>query len=57
MVRKVVETTSDGRLVMDLRYEDIEMFNITPERIRELSKDNLISSGPGLDERWMPTSD
>src|SRR3954463_16255571 len=51
--------SADGNVVMDmdLKYEDIGMFRITPERIREASREHRISSGPGQDERWMPSSD
>src|SRR4051812_8682560 len=51
--------SADGNVVMDmdLKQDDIGMFQITPERIREASREQRISSGPGQDERWMPSSD
>lgn len=41
---------------LDLSYKDIIHFILTPQRIRDLARDGMISSGPGVDENWMPTT-
>ena len=45
--------TGDGMFSIDLRQ--VEMFLLTPERVRSIAQRRQVMSGPGTDLRYMPT--
>lgn len=49
-----MEYNGNGEFTLGL--EDFDTFNLTPERIRELALARKVSSGPGLDSEYMPTT-
>src|SRR3954467_12949157 len=54
--KEAMEITPHGNLAFDLRGTEVGTFHLTPERIRDVAKDQRITSGPGSDETYMPTS-
>ena len=45
-----------GNGQFSLALDEFDTFNMTPEQIRELGLAHNISSGPGLDSQYMPTT-
>jgi hypothetical protein len=54
---KHVAVIGNEKIHLDLGSEDIGTFQLTPERLREIAREQMITSGPGSSEMWMPTSD
>jgi hypothetical protein len=52
-----INERGNAAIEMKLSRDEIGTFQITPERIREIAKENLITSGPGTNQDYMPTSD
>lgn len=40
---------------IDVDVNDFSMIDLTPERVREITLGGMITSGPGLDVKYMPT--
>lgn len=46
----------DGNLGLEMDWSDIGFFDVTPARFRDVVMSHNITSGPGIDTRYMPTS-
>ena len=43
-------------IIHEIEAGDIKTFSMTPERLREIALHHMVTSGPGLDQNYMPTS-